>query len=156
MHEERLMKLDPNEQRVMRRMAPGVYCREGFLGTDRRPLSVILDTDRSTLEGLGVTCEQIARRLGEILNAAIGALGAPVDVGEGLLAMYREAMGRIPSPFGDGVFPKGEVELTAPGGRVFRFTPLSVDMIARHGFFQGWGGRYRLEPADIARALGLA
>lgn len=149
------MKLSPEEKQIVDRMGPGIYCRDGFLGSDDRGLSIILDTDRSSLAELGVTKEQIAGRLRMILAAAVGAFGSPVDVGEGLRAVYHEAMGRIPSPFGDGVFPKGEVELTAADGATYRFTPLSVYLIGRHGFFQGRGNPYRLEPADIARVLGL-
>ena len=149
------MKQSPEDKQIMERMAPGMYCREGFLGTDHRPLSIIVDMDRSTLVELGITKEQITERLDTILTTAAGAFGAPVAVGKGLQAVYHEAMGRIPSPYGDGIFPKGEVELTTDGGATYRFTPLSVHLIGRHGFFQGRGNRYRIEPAEIVQVLGL-
>lgn len=139
-------------------MAPGVFCRDGFLGTDNRPLEDILDADRSAVESLGTTHERIAAGLAAILDAAMAAQGAEVSVGDGenLRAVYLEAMGRIPSPFGDGVWPKGEVELTdtRTGGKYF-FTPLSVNLIAAHGFYQGRGSRYRIEPDAICRILGI-
>lgn len=149
------MKKSPEEQQIMERMAAGVYCRDGFLGSDARTLSEILDTDRSALRKRKITKEQIARKLGMILAEAIRHFGAPVEVQPGLHALYHEAMGRIPSPFGDGVFPKGEVELTTADGKTYRFTPLSVHLIGRYGFFQGRGNRYRLEPEEIAGVLGL-
>jgi len=151
------MKTDPQEQAVTERMAPGVLSRDGFLGHDTRPLSEIIDADRSTLVGLGVTNEQIAGRLGQILRDAMAAQGTPVRVGEHLVATYQEAMGRIASPWsGEGVFAKGQVELTDErGGRGILCTPLSVHMIAEHGFYQGRGSRYRLEPELLCRMLGL-
>jgi hypothetical protein len=152
------MKELPEEQRIRQRMAPGVLCREGFLGSDRRPLQEILDTDRAAVERLGTTHEEIARRLGEACQAAMAALGLEVPVAGGRLrAVFHEAMGRIPSPWGDGArFPKGEVELIDPQtGQQLVFTPLSVHMIGRYGFYQGRGSRYRLEPGDVVRIFRL-
>lgn len=151
----RVMKLSPQEQTIMDRMAPGVYCRDGFLGDDRRPLNVIVDTDHSTLEGLGIEAVDLAGPLQDILDQTVDALGAPVPVRPGLEAEYSESMGRIPCPYGDGVHRKGEVTLRSDDGTVLRFTPLSVHLIAEHGFFQGKGSRYRLEPEALARLLGL-
>lgn len=156
------MKQTPEDLRLAERMAPGVLSREGFLGDDPRPLSEIIAEDNSTLMNLGVTHEQIADRLKAIQDQATEGFGKPVKVGENLRAAFHEGMGRIPSPYADGIFPKGETELTeAPSGasvpgRTWRFTPLSIHLIRAHGFYQGRGSRYRLEPAELVDALGLA
>jgi hypothetical protein len=150
------MKLPPDEQKTIERMAPGVYSREGFLGDDTRRLSVIIDTDHSALEQLDVTPADLADAMQAILDQAAAVYGTPVQIAEGLTAVFREAMGRIPCPFGDGIYPKGEVELMTTDGTVMRFTPLSVHMIREHSFFQGRGSRYRIEPEAITRLLGLA
>jgi len=152
------MKELPEEQKIRQRLAPGVLCREGFLGRDRRPLQEILDTDRAEIERLGTTHQQIARVLGEACRAAMAGLGRQVRLPDGRLrAVFHEAMGYIPSPWGDGArFPKGEVELADPQtGRRLRFTPLSVHLIGRYGFYQGRGSRYRIEPADVVALFGL-
>jgi len=151
------MKQSPHMQRVAARMAPGVLCRDGFVGDEPRRLELILETDASTIAGLGVTHEAIAARLGDIFDRARAGLGTPVPVGEGLVATYHEGMGRIPCPWGGcGTFPKGEVELRhAESGERLLFTALSVHMIAAHGFYQGRGSRYRIEPRAAARLLGL-
>lgn len=152
------MKLPPDEQKVMRRMAPGVLCRAGFLGRDRRPLGEILDADRSTVERLGATHEQLADFLRRACEAAMAGLGREVALGGGRLrAVYREAMGYIPSPWSDGRrFAKGEIELTDPAsGRRLIVTPLSVHMIGRYGFYQGRGSRYRIEPEEVFRLFEL-
>lgn len=141
----------------MQRMAPGVLCREGFLGTDPRPLSEILDTDRSTVAGLEVPRERFGEKLEEVLKAAMASFGAPVSIEGALTAVYREAMGRIPCPWGlCGVFPKGEVELKdSRTGEILLFSPLSVHLVAKHGFFQGRGSRYRMEPEVLRRIFHL-
>jgi hypothetical protein len=152
------MKLSPAEQKILKRMAAGVLCREGFVGADTRPLQEILDTDRSTVERLGCTHEQLADRLRRVCEAAMAGLGTPVLVEDGrLTAEYREAMGYIPCPWADAARrPKGEVEITDPRtGRSLVCTPLSVHLIEAHGFYQGRGSRYRLEPADVAALFQL-
>jgi len=153
-----MAKVSPEIQRILQRMAPGVLSGEGFLGTDSRPLPDIIDADNSTVAGLGVSHEELARRLEEILAAAVAALGNPVHLAGGRLrALHREGMGRIPCPWGDGaIFPKGELELTEVAtGRMLRFTALSVHLLGRHGFYQGRGSRYRLEPERLCALLGL-
>jgi hypothetical protein len=142
---------------ILERMAAGVLCREGFLGTDARPLAEILNADLETVRRLGVSHEQLAGRLAEILLSATAAMGNPVDVARGLQGLYHEAMGRIPCPCGDGrCFPKGEVELTdLASGRTLRLSPLSVHLIGEHGFYQGRGSRYRIEPDVLCEILKL-
>jgi len=151
------MKRTPEDQRIVERMAPGALCAEGFLGVDGRSLGDILADDAREVESMGLTHEQIAATLEDILCAAQEALGNPVSVGEHLSAVCSDAMGPIPCPWGGcGLFAKGEVHLTdTAGGRTLCFTPLSVHLIRRHGFYQGRGGRYRLEPSELAHLLGL-
>jgi hypothetical protein len=152
-------------------MAPGVLARDGFLGSDPRPLEEIIETDRSTLVGLGTTREEVAGRLQGMFDTARAALGTPVRINDRLTAVHRDAMGRIPCPFGGvypersrraqgrpwggcGTFPKGEVELTdAAAGQTILLTALGIHMLAHHGFCQGRGSRYRLEPATIVQLV---
>lgn len=145
------MKTGPDERAIMARMRPGVLSRDGFLGEDRRPLGEIIDADRSALLRLGLDRGVLAARLQEILTAAMAGMGAPIAIDAHRQATYRESMGRIPCPFGHGaVFPKGEVELTDQrNAEILRFTPLSAHMLAEHGFLQGRGSRYRLDPAAL-------
>ncbi|MDP6635010.1 MAG: hypothetical protein QGG42_08945 [Phycisphaerae bacterium] len=152
------MKLTPREELIVERMAPGVLCAEGFLGSDGRSLGDILAADSHTVESLDLTHKQIAAKLGEIMQAAADAFGNPVSVGDGLSAVAAEAMGPIGCPWGGcGVFAKGEIELTdARSGKTLRLTPLSVHLIGRHGFYQGKGARYRLEPEELARLLDIS
>ncbi|HUT34961.1 MAG TPA: hypothetical protein VNE39_15835 [Planctomycetota bacterium] len=151
------MEHDPHLQRVLDRMRSGVLSRDGFLGTDPRPLEEVLDADRSAVAALGTTHEEVAARLGEVLDKARAGLGTPIRIGDRLVATHREAMGRIPCPFGGcGTFPKGEVELTDPAtGESLFLTALGIHMVGKHGFYQGRGSRYRLEPTALGRLMQL-
>ena len=67
-------------------------------------------------------------------------------------------MGRIICPWPHcGLAPKGEVLLTdSRSAKTILFSPLSVHLIAEHGFYQGRGSRYRIEPADLVDILDIA
>lgn len=152
------MKQTPYDKQLAANLARGALCRGGFLGTDHRDVREIIAVDSAAVNRLGLTHERIADRLGDILERAMGRYGNPADVGDGLTAVYREAMGRIPCPWPHYTLaPKGEVELfEEAGGRTFLFSPLSVHLIGAHGFYQGRGSRYRLEPEELAAVLGMA
>jgi hypothetical protein len=137
-------------------MQPGVFSRDGFLGEDDRPLAEIIATDGSRVESMGTSHESIAGALRGAVDAAMRAGGAPVDVGPNLRAEAHEALGRIPSPFGDGMHRKGEVRITdSRTGRTLTVTPLSVHMIAAQGFYGGRGSRFRVEPEVVCEMFAL-
>ena len=148
------MKQTPQEQKIRERMA--ALSQDGFMGSDVRGLNEVIDEDRSALERMGLTTEQMADALEDVLRLAMPNFGRQVELNH-LRATYEEAMGRIPCPWGGhGLYAKGQVELvdTRTGRRVW-FTPLSIHLIRAHGFFEGRGSRYRLEPAQLAQMLGL-
>ena len=151
------MKQSPEEHNVTERMQAGVSSRDGFLGSDQRPLSEILSTDLAAVEALGVSHGEIAAALGAVVAQAMAACGARVTITGHLTAEYHEAMGRIRCPFGDGLYAKGEVELTDTRTAVtVHVPPLAVHMIELHGFYQGMGSRYRVDPAALCDMLYVA
>jgi len=152
------MRLTPDEKRIIERMAPGAICRHGLLCGDRRSLQDILHSDSASVESLGLTHEIIADGLDALLRRVTADLGRTVRIDRHVTATARESMGRIACPWaGCGLFPKGQVDLTdARTGTTVHVTPLSVHMIRRHGFYQGKGSEYRLDPAVLARMIDLA
>ena len=136
-------------------MASGVLSRDGFLGWDSRPLEEIIETDAATVGRLGTHHQELGQELEKIILEARANLGAKVLIGDRFRAVYKEAMGRIPCPWGHcGKFAKGHVELVdTQTGLQIMFTALNVHMITAHGFYQGFGSRYRIEPAEIYQLL---
>lgn len=148
------MKQSPEEARLLENFGPSKFSAEGFLGTDTRSPAEMVTDDARILEGAGTDAASVARALGDVYDRVRAAGGAEITLLPGVTARYFEARGRVPSPFrGEGLFEKGEVTVSGlPGGGELIITRLSIHLIARHGFFQGRGQRYRIEP-DQAAAL---
>jgi hypothetical protein len=145
------MKHAPLDQSLRERLDASRFSAEGFLGNDAREIEEIVAQDRAELERLGVTEQAVVQALRAADDQARATLGAPVRLAPGLVARHHEAMGKTPSPFrGDGVFAKGETEVLWDDGRRLRLTALGLALIERHGFFQGRGSLYRIEPQDAA------
>ncbi len=138
-------------------MQPGRLTLEGFLGSDPRPLTQILDEDANTIRALGLTHEQIAERMHQLGERARGGLGTSVVVDDLYEVRIADVRGVIPCPWGHpGTYPKTNVSLrNLATGDELAWTALSVHMVCEHGFYQGRGSRFRVDPPTAARALGL-
>ena len=138
-------------------LGPSKFSKEGFRGNDSRTPEEIIKADRETLAGLGIDNKKIAAALRGVYSAAEGALGNPVEIAAGVSSVHHGSRGRIPSPFPeDGTFQKGEAVISdKSSGASFCITPLSINLIEKHGFFQGKGSPYRIEPDLAARILHL-
>ncbi|MBN1576370.1 MAG: hypothetical protein JW913_07460 [Chitinispirillaceae bacterium] len=147
------MKQSPREQEQAKLFGPSKFSAEGFLGDDPRQPEEIIAADKTTVESLGTTCEAIAALIAAAFDRAEAALGDAVELKPGVTAAHFEARGKIPSPFrGDGVFQKGEVAVTEKKSATTIFiTRLGINLIRKHGFFQGRGSRYRIEPEAAIR-----
>lgn len=154
------MKRSPDEEHLRMNLGPSKFSAEGFLGHDDRSLEEIVASDLRSLEELGATKGQLVHTLRDVYNKAKEAFGAEIHVAPDVTAVYYESRGRVPSPFrGDGTFEKGEVMLrNAQNSQSLLVTNLSIHLIEKHGFFQGKGTRYRIDPRiavemfDIARS----
>ena len=150
------MKETPEDKALEDRLGASKFSGEGFLGSDHRPVDEIVAADLHALAQLGVSKDALLAALRDAFEKARAALGGEVAIRPGVTAVAHESMGRIPSPFrGDGVFEKGEVVVAAPSGAGFILTSLGLALIEKHGFFQGRGARYRIDPARAAALLGL-
>jgi len=149
------MKRSPSDDSLRRNLDPSRFAGEGFLGDDSRPVEEIIATDTAALERAGISLEQVVSALRDAWVRGRAGLGAEVDLGRNRVAVYHESMGRIPSPFrGEGVFEKGEVVvIDTLTHDTITLTALGIHLIARHGFFQGIGSRYRIDPLAAARLL---
>lgn len=151
------MKETPDWTRILRRMQPGEMTRDGMLGEDRRPPQEIIAADAATMERLGVTREELARRLTAMASVARAAMGAVVQVDDRFEVRSEEAMGRIPCPFGHfGRYVKNITFLkNMETGEECTWTDLGVHMLEAHGFCEGAGAPFRLDPERAVRVLGV-
>ena len=149
------MKQTVQMQKAQERMAPGVITRDGFLGGDHRPLADILLADEAAVKALGLEHEAMARRMIALRDAGMAGLGEFVDVAPHFEVRVDSVRGRLPCPFGDpGIFPKTNVTVrNRRTGREITYTDLHIHLVRVHGFYEGRGSPFRLEPKDLAEAL---
>ena len=138
-------------EREMRRIGMGT-----FLGSDPRRLAEILDHDHESVNALGLTNEKFASRLEEITLAAKKALGERFILEDRYEVRAEEHRGMIPCPWEhpQGLFFKSYVELRdKKSGETLIWSDLSIHLIREHGFFQGKGSPFRLEPKVLKQVF---
>lgn len=146
------MKQNPKDIPVVESLRAGILSRDGFMGEDTRPFTEIILDDAAQLADLGTSAVELAGKMTSLTKAGLEQIGLPVQVG-GYTVTVEEYMGKISCPFRDHRAPKRNTTVTDTKGREFMWTDLNVHLIKAHGFFQGKGSPYRLEPAELAAFL---
>jgi hypothetical protein len=149
------MKQTVQLRKIQEKMAPGIITRDGFLGEDARALVDILTTDDAEAIRLGLSHVDIAARMIELRDAGAAGLGEPLDVPPHFEVRVDSVRGKLPCPFGDpGIFPKTNTTVrNVRLGRQIVYTDLHIHMIGSHGFYEGRGFPFRLEPRDLVEVL---
>lgn len=149
------MKQSPDMQKLEELLRSSILVADGFMGTDPRSVTEIIDADAAELGRLGTTAEKVGARMREITEMAIQALGTWARIDDRRQARVAEARGAIPCPWSDGqVFPKRVTTIRlADSDKDFSWSDLNVHMIAAHGFFEGKGASFRIEPSELVQVL---
>jgi len=107
------------------------------------------------VQRLNLTNADIANRMIEFRDAGMRGLGDFINVEPHYEVKVDTVRGKLPCPFGDpGIFPKTNTTVrNLNTGREITYTDLNIHMIMAHGFYEGKGSGFRLEPVDIARVL---
>jgi hypothetical protein len=133
---------------------PGTLTRDGFMGQDSRPIPEIIREDADTLSRLSVRREAVADFLEGLIDEGKKGLEGPVRYGDWTIQIHW-ARGLMPCPFGEPrLHPKLCVSVTdnASNGTV-RFSKLTVHLIREHGFFEGRGSEFRVEPGTAVTMM---
>ena len=149
------MKRTPRMQRIEELMRSSRIVAGGFLGDDPRPVEEIIEADAAELERLGTDCRTVAEQMAEIRDQAQRGLGSFVPVGEGLEAATNDSRGMLICPWGDNTrhFKTLTTLRRRDAERGLRWSDLSIHLIGEHGFFQGRGSAFRLEPRELVQLL---
>jgi hypothetical protein len=149
------MKQTVQMDRIQEKMAPGVITLDGFLGSDRRKLIDILLEDNEAVKRANLTHQQIAQRMIDLRDAGMQGLGEFIDVAPHFEVRVDSVRGKLPCPFGDpGIFPKTNITVrNLQLDREVVYTDLHIHMIGSHGFYEGKGSNFRLEPKALAEIL---
>lgn len=149
------MKESPQLKKAEANMRPGVISLDGFLGNDPRPLVDILVADEGTVRRMGLTHAGIAEKMGFFLKAGMAGLGEFVDVEPHFEVMVQSVRGKLPCPFGDpGLIPKTNVTvINRSNGKQVTYTEFHIHLVGEHGFYEGHGSPYRLDPRLLQEVL---
>ena len=140
---------------IEQRLRDSTATREGFLGQDARGLAAILKADDEAIRRHGLTHAQIAQHLLALRQAGWAGLGEPVSVPPHFEVCVDAARGTLPCPFGDqGSFAKVNTTVhNLESGKEITFTDLNIHLIAAHGFYEGHGAQFRLDPEQLMDTL---
>ena len=143
------MKENPIDSKVRQDM------QERFLGSDTRLIAQIIESDEAELRAAGLGADELARAMRRLTEKGMESLVDEVQA-DGFMVRVEEYMGQIGCPFKHAVREaKRNTTAVDPRGRVMTWTDMSIHLIECHGFFQGEGSDYRLEPLELAGFLGL-
>ncbi|SDB39880.1 hypothetical protein SAMN05660653_01898 [Desulfonatronum thiosulfatophilum] len=147
----------PVDAQKFQQLSPSCFSARGFFGNDTRELEDIIADDQATLQRLGITMDLLVQALRSVYHAALQTEGEWADIAPGVRAECLACRGRTPSPFpGEGTFPKHQVRvIREKDAQSFTITPLAIHLIEHHGFFQGVGSPFRIDPGMAADMLGL-
>jgi len=146
------MKQNPKDIPIQESLRAGILARDGFLGEDERPFPQIILDDAEALAALGIMPAELAGEMRRLTRLGIQNNGAAQA--DSFQITVEEYMGRIGCPFRDHRAAKRNTTvMDITTGRSVSWSDLSIHLISEHGFFQGRGATYRLEPAELAGFL---
>ena len=149
------MKKSPKEAKLEEMLRSSKLVADGFMGSDLRGISEIIEADAAALARLKITSRQIAARMQEITDIAKAALGNWIAVDDKRTAKVEEAKGSLICPWGHlGKFAKRVTTVKlVESGQTVQWSDLSVHFIDEHGFFEGKGSAYRLDPENLVKMI---
>jgi hypothetical protein len=150
------MKQSPEEKKLEESLHSTKLVAGGFMGNDPRHPYEVIEEDVAALEKLGFTPQQLAFRMRELTEQAEPRLGNWVQAEENKLRVKTEDYkGGLICPWPHpGVYEKRitTAERTDLAGQLI-WTDLNIHMIEAHGFFEGKGAFFRVEPAHAVQIL---
>jgi len=151
------LKQTPDFDKIQENMRAGSITGPGFLGDDDRNLVDIINEDEKKVKELGLTNEVIADKLEMLMKQGGRGFGSPVRVDDRFVVIVEESRGYIPCPFRHGHLSK-KVNVNVRNIALkeeIDYSPISIHLIREHGFYQGKGSTYRLDPEMVAKILEL-
>ncbi len=149
------MKESPQSKKLEEMLRSSKLAAGGFMGDDTRSVSEIIDNDLAIISEFDLTKEQVAARMQEITQKAIELLGNWVEIDNKLLARVDEAKGSMVCPWPhSGRYAKRVTYVKSiETGQTIFWSDLNIHFIAEHGFFEGKGANFRIEPKELVKII---
>jgi len=153
--EEQLLRRPEDVQQLEEVMRSSKLVMGGFLGPDKRRLYDVIEEDLSVVWHLGYSVEDLGQRMQDLTQAGIEGMGCPMLVENKLEVCVEEHKGMNVCPWPHkGVYRKRITTVKRlDSGKTLRWTDLGIHMIRRHGFFEGRGSHYRIEPRELIAVI---
>lgn len=149
------MKETTKEKRIRARMMPGIVTLNGFLGKDKRTLAEIIEEDEKALQSLSRTAEEIAQRMQYLTDATFDTFDNKAIIEDIYEVETEVTRGTLACPYAHGgQVRKLVTKLTNKEKNLtIQWTAMNIHLIKEHHFFEGKGSTFRINPADIVKAL---
>ncbi|UCD19577.1 MAG: hypothetical protein JSU64_00110 [candidate division WOR-3 bacterium] len=149
------MKKSPQQQKLEGLLQSSKFSACGFMGSDGRSLWEIIDEDAAVIARAGKTMEEIAARMKELTDEGVKGLGDWVEISKTLKVMVDDNRGMIPCPWPHHVRCLKRITYVRSTlkEKEIRWSDLSVHLIKEHGFFQGRGSPYRVDPDTLIKLI---
>lgn len=149
------MKQGPEIQELDIALRASTLVAGGFMGNDPRSVTEVIDSDAGELSRLGVTDKELAARMEEVTDNAARAQGTWIEICPGREAQVDDTRGSTPCPWRHRgrYFKRVTTVRRSDSGKTIHWSDLNIHMIGEHGFFEGKGSMFRIEPADLVRML---
>ena len=149
------MKESPESKKLEEILRSSKLVAGGFMGSDNRSFSEVISADAASLSRLGYTAEKVANRMQEITDAATKALGNWIDFDDKCRAMVEEAKGPqvCPWPHSGSYDKRVTTVVSKETEQIIFWSDLNIHLILEHGFFEGKGSSYRIEPEKLIRII---
>lgn len=150
------MKQSPQEKKLEEVLRSTKLVAGGFMGTDTRHPAELIEDDAAQLEKAGLAPVQVAARMRQLTEMAKPCFGNWVEVESGKLHVKSEDFkGGLVCPWPHpGMFEKRVTTAERlDTGHKLTWTDLNIHMIEEHGFFEGRGAFFRIEPAEAIQIL---
>lgn len=149
------MKKSPQEKKLEDMLKSSKFSASGFMGKDRRNLWEIIDADATEVASSGKTMDEVAARMQQITDAGAEGLGEWVAFSDSLRVMVDDNRGIVPCPWPHHVrcLKRITTLCNSKTGTCVRWSELNIHLIKAHGFFEGKGSPFRIEPAQLIRTI---
>ena len=148
--EEHLLWQPDNVRALEVLLRSGKLVLGGFMGWDDRQLYEVIEEDVRAVWGEGRTVAEVAARMAELTKVGITGLGnTVVSGGFEITVEENKGLNLCPWDCQDHLSKRVTAVKRMKDGKALRWTDLGVHLIQRHGFFEGKGSYYRLEPKEL-------
>ena len=152
------MKESPQMKENEKNMRAGAISLSGFLGEDTRSLIQILIDDDSRVRRLNRTHARIADKMKYFRDKGLAGLGEFITVDNNFLVKVETVRGKIPSPFEEDRRIIGKINTTVRNKKTDReitYTDMLIHLVESHGFYEGKGSPFRVDPETLISVLGV-